>query len=235
MNLIEQLTKIAKEATRQIKTIKNETELLRYQASLLGKKSTINVVLQQLKNADHETRMTVGRYANELKKDLKQQIIDQQMALQQANYEKQVKKDEIDLSLPGAVFAKGQRHLLMLVLHKIITFFQHLGYQTKEGSHLTTIDDNFTKLNIGLDHPSRSLRDTFYLNKTQLLRTHCTNITAQWLEQLAHNTTDWHKTSGLISHGVVFRRDDDDATHSHQFYQIDGFCLGYDVSFAHLK
>lgn len=179
MNLIEQLAKIAKEATAQIKTINTETELLRYQAFLLGKKSTINAVLQQLKDADHETRMTVGRYANELKKTLKQQITDQQTTIGQVAYERQIKKDQIDLSLPGAVFAKGQRHLLSLVLNKIITFFQHLGYQVKEGSHLTTIDDNFTKLNIGLDHPSRSLRDTFYLNNTQLLRTHCTNITAQ--------------------------------------------------------
>ena len=235
MNLTEQLAEIAKQATVQIKTIETENELFRYQAFLLGKKSTINAVLQQLKNADHETRMTVGRYANELKKNLKQQIINQQMVIAQVDYERKIKKDQFDLSLPGAVFAEGQRHLLSLVLNKIITFFQHLGYQVKEGSHLTTIDDNFTKLNIDVDHPSRSLRDTFYLNKTQLLRTHCTNITAQWLEQLATSKTDWKNSSGLISHGVVFRRDDDDATHSHQFYQIDGFCLGYDVSFANLK
>ncbi|CAJ0913774.1 12912_t:CDS:2 [Entrophospora sp. SA101] len=39
----------------------------------------------------------------------------------------------------------------------------------------------------------------------------------------------------VITAGKVYRRDEDDATHTHQFTQIEGFVVGRDISFAYLK
>src|SRR5438094_635082 len=39
----------------------------------------------------------------------------------------------------------------------------------------------------------------------------------------------------VITVGKVYRRDEDDATHTHQFTQVDGFVVGKNISFSHLK
>jgi phenylalanyl-tRNA synthetase alpha chain len=39
----------------------------------------------------------------------------------------------------------------------------------------------------------------------------------------------------ILCPGKVYRRDDDDATHSHQFTQMEGLVVGHNISIANLK
>jgi len=100
------------------------------------------------------------------------------------------------------------------------------------GSEVDTDLFNFQKLNLPEGHPAREMQDTFYLDEQTVLRTHSTNMTAHLLTRLSEQGGDY---LAAISYGNVYRRDDDDATHSHQFMQIDGFVVGKDISFANLK
>jgi len=124
----------------------------------------------------------------------------------------------------------GGLHPLSQLIQKIYAIFLHLGYQIVESPEIETEENNFTKLNMPPGHPARAMQDTFYLNQSNLLlRTHTTNVQSRVLQ------TNPNQKLKVISAGKVYRRDEDDATHTHQFTQVDCFVVGKDISFSHLK
>lgn len=114
------------------------------------------------------------------------------------------------------IFKQGCPHLLNTVIDEIVKFFNAFNFELVSGNELTTSHYNFDALNMGADHPAREMHDSFYLNAEQLLRTHCTSTTAIYLKK--NNHLDDIR---VFSYGNVYRRDEDDATHSHQFTQVD--------------
>lgn len=134
-----------------------------------------------------------------------------------------------DIYLKGKKFPLGGFHPITRITQKIYTIFLSLGYQIAESPEIDNEENNFTRLNMPPGHPARTMQDTFYLNNNLLLRTHTTNI-QPWIMQKKPN-----QSLKVITIGKVYRRDEDDATHTHQFTQVDGFVVGKDVSFSHLK
>ena len=115
---------------------------------------------------------------------------------------------------------------------EIEDFFIGLGYQVIDGFEVEQDLYNFEKMNLPKNHPARDMQDTFYINDELLLRTHTSPVQARTMEQ-----HDFEKNGPLmmISPGKVYRRDDDDATHSHQFQQIEGLVIASEVTLADLK
>ena len=109
----------------------------------------------------------------------------------------------------------GNHHLLNIVLNDIVNFFNLLNFNIVSGNEVVEDKFNFQHLNISFDHPARNNHDSFYINENLLLRTHCTTTTAQYI----YNNKD--SDIRYLSYGNVYRNDDDDATHSHQFTQVD--------------
>ena len=100
-----------------------------------------------------------------------------------------------------------------------------MGYEVAEGTEVEKDYYNFEALNLPKDHPARDMQDTFYITEETLLRTHTSSVQARTMEN--------NKEKGpikIICPGKVYRRDDDDATHSHQFMQIEGLVI--DKTFA---
>ncbi|KLL02871.1 MAG: phenylalanyl-tRNA synthase subunit alpha [Mycoplasmataceae bacterium RV_VA103A] len=120
-------------------------------------------------------------------------------------------------------------HPLTQLTQKIYDIFLCLGYQIIESPEIETEENNFTKLNMPAGHPARDMQDTFYLHDSSILRTHTTNIQSRVLSSFPNQELK------IISAGKVYRRDDDDNTHTHQFSQVDCFVVGKDISFSHLK
>ncbi|CAI2162899.1 17018_t:CDS:2 [Funneliformis geosporum] len=120
-------------------------------------------------------------------------------------------------------------HPLTKIIQKIYDIFVPLGYQIVESPEIESEECNFNKLNLPPHHPARAMQDTFYLNNNLLLRTHTTNIQSRILSENPNQELK------IISAGKVYRRDDDDTTHTHQFTQVDCFVVGKEISFAHLK
>jgi phenylalanyl-tRNA synthetase alpha chain len=132
--------------------------------------------------------------------------------------------------LPGKKLSLASLHPISQLIQKIYDIFLRLGYQIIEVPEIETEENNFTKLNMPPGHPARTMQDTLYLNQPNLLlRTHTTNVQSRILQ------TNPNQELRVISAGKVYRRDEDDATHTHQFTQVDCFVVGKDISFSHLK
>lgn len=134
-----------------------------------------------------------------------------------------------DIYLNAANFKKGTLTPLSLMTNEIISFFKKMNFRIEMGNEVVKTIYNFDRLNISKDHPARQGNDSFYINDDYMLRTHCTSITAQVID---NNTS---KDIRVISFGNVYRKDDDDATHSHQFNQVDMVWVKDGLSIQNLK
>ncbi len=135
-----------------------------------------------------------------------------------------------DLMLPPNSLFPGTNHVLQKTIDDVIVFFKRFNFKIVNHCELTTTAYCFDVLNIPLDHPGRRPQDTFYVDDKRLLRTQCTASTIQAAAQL-HQKNDIR----VVSFGNVYRNDTDDATHSHQFTQIDFIWIRPGISLANLK
>lgn len=204
----------------------------------LGKNSDINGILKSLDKFPHNFRIEIGQTVNKVKKEISEYILNKFDELEKKNINEQLKFSKIDLTLPGINFNIGHINPLLKTVLEISNIFENLGYQIISGNEVENEEYNFNRLNLPFNHPARDMQDTFYLENGNdkinrwLLRTHATNMTARILSK---QDKDSKVTTAIISLGNVYRKDDDDVTHSHQFMQVDGFLVGANITFANLK
>lgn len=195
----------------------------------LGKKGPIADMMKQMKDLDHEQRRQLGQESNILKQKVSASINEKLTLKKEEERAAKLASETVDVTLVSKQANVGTFHPLDIVVRKATNFFSNLSYQIESGNEVETDEYNFERLNIDKDHPARDMQDTFFIDKNNLLRTHCTAVTSRIIEK--HNEGPVR----VIAHGPVFRRDDDDATHSHQFYQIDGVNIDKNISIANLK
>lgn len=210
----------------KFKTILNEatnkTKLLEVKNIFL--KNEISVLYKELPNV--ENKREFGMQLNELKNEI------EEIYLQYLNkFDVQVSDSKIAYDYPmlNNGMMVGSRHILNLVLSDMLKFFKQLGFEIVSGNELVSDHHNFTALNIPKNHPARNLSDSFFINENLLLRTHCTATTAQKIAD--NNNLDIR----VASFGNVYRKDDDDPTHSHQFMQLDIVWINDDLNVSNLK
>ena len=180
----------------------------------------------ELKKSDNKKEM--GLLINEFK----QQI---ELITNQALVELNNKSDQIDLkkwankTLFTPFIKNGHHHIINNIIDDIAQFFKKLNFEIVSGPEVVSPVYNFDHLNIDENHPARASADSFFINSVQMLRTHCTTTTAQVLEN------NPHKDIRIMSFGNVYRKDDDDATHSHQFNQVDFVWVKEGLTVANLK
>ena len=144
---------------------------------------------------------------------------------------KKLEKEKIDVTLPGVPVKEGQPHILMQVIDQLEKLFLGMGYQIVDGPEIEEDHYNFEMLNLPKDHPARDMQDTFYITKQILMRTQTSPVQARTMEK-----HDFSKGPlKMISPGKVYRRDTDDATHSHQFHQVEGLVIDKNITMADLK
>ncbi len=117
-----------------------------------------------------------------------------------------------------------------MIVEEIEDLFIGMGYTVAEGPEVEKDYYNFEALNLPKGHPARDMQDSFYITEETLLRTHTSPVQARTME-LA-------KGKGpikIICPGKVYRRDTDDATHSHQFTQIEGLVIDENIRMSDLK
>ncbi|WNE41234.1 MAG: Phenylalanine--tRNA ligase alpha subunit [Mycoplasmataceae bacterium] len=178
---------------------------------------------------DLERKKKLGSLINDWKKKLVEKIKEIEVKYNNFHSEKISPKVEIDVHLEGKKFPLANLHPITQIIQKIYEILIPLGYQISESSEIENEDYNFSRLNMAADHPARDMHDTFYLDTNHLLRTHTSNTQIRMME------ANPNKELKTVTSGKVYRRDEDDATHSHQFTQIEGLVVGHDISFSHLK
>lgn len=130
--------------------------------------------------------------------------------------------------------ARGKEHPMGQAVAQTAEIFANLGFEIALGPELETEWYNFDALNVPKDHPARDMQDTFWIKNEEgkVLRTHTTSVTARFLEKAAQENKI---PCGYVSIGKVFRNEATDGTHEMQFFQIDGFMIGADISLSHMK
>lgn len=221
---------LKKEYQEKINASMDLANLEQLRIELLGKKGSINGLMQEMKNLAADQKKEFGMAVNNLKQNVEAQFNKKLEQLKELQLQAQLEKERIDITLPASQYKYGTLHPLTVVQQEIEDIFVAMGYSVVEGPEVEYDLYNFEKANIPHDHPSRDMQDTLYVDVKRLLRTQTTAIQMRVLEAQGNKLP-----IKVICPGKVYRRDDDDATHSHQFTQIEGLVVGEGITLADLK
>jgi phenylalanyl-tRNA synthetase alpha chain len=226
----EQLKQLQQEALEKVEQAQELKALNDIRVAYLGKKGPITEVLRGMGKLSAEERPVMGALANEVREAIATSISSKQERLEQLAVEQKLANETIDVTLPGRPVRVGNHHPLTAVVEEIEDLFLGMGYQIAEGPEVETDYFNFEALNLPKGHPARDMQDSFYITEELLLRTHTSPVQARTMQK--------HEGKGpvkIICPGKVYRRDNDDATHSHQFTQIEGLVVDENISMSDLK
>ena len=218
------------EIIAQINSVNDLNQLNELKALHLGKKSELSKAMGQMGKLAPEERAAFGQKINALKKEISDAIDARKVAIEEAVLNARLATETIDISLEGQDFTSASKSVNQIVVDEIIDICLGLGYQVAEGPEVESDRYNFELLNLPQDHPARDMQDTFYIDENTLLRTHTSPVQARVMEKC-----NGEGPIKIICPGKVYRRDDDDATHSHQFMQIEGLVVDKNITMADLK
>ena len=231
MGLKEELELLYDKHLAEIKAAKDLKEVNNQRVNLLGKKGALTEILRGMKDLTNEERPVVGALANKIRDEFTKAIAEKTEEIEIEKTAKKLEKERIDVTLPGVAVKSGQAHILTQVIDEIEKLFLGMGYSVVDGPEVEEDHYNFEMLNLPQDHPARDMQDTFYITQQLLMRTQTSPVQARTMEK-----HDFSKGPlKMISPGKVYRRDTDDATHSHQFHQIEGLVIDKHITMADLK
>lgn len=226
---MDELLQIKEEALSKIDSCTTLKDLNDLRVFYLGKKGPMQAAMKSMKNMPKDQRATFGQVSNKVKQDITKAIEDKKVQLEEEAIINKIKNETIDITLPSQQLPVGTIHPLTMVKEQLEDLFVGMGYTVAEGPEVETDHFNFELMNIPKDHPARDMQDTFYIDENLLMRTHTSPVQAHVL--LAAKGEGPIK---VICPGKTYRRDDDDATHSHQFSQCEGLVIGKNITMADL-
>ena len=228
MNKIEEIRKLIEEKTSNINTIE---ELNNLKVEFLGKKGLITEVNSMIRDIPNEEKKEFGMKVNEIRSLFNSKYESIKERLENEKINAMLEKDAIDVTLPGTKVKVGSAHALEKVIEDLEELLMSMGYDVVEGPEVEKDLYNFELLNLPKGHPARDAQDTFYIkDEEMLLRSQTSPV------QIRTMLANEEKTPiRIICPGKTYRRDDDDATHSHQFTQMEGLLVDKDISLSDLK
>ncbi len=220
----------AEQLLEQINTAepKNSEELESFRIKYLGSKNEIKPLFSKMGSLKPEDRKAYGLLLNKLKNTAEERYNTLKPALEQR--EKQAEYRDIDLTAPPAPIKHGARHPVDIVMNRVISIFQKMGFLLAEDREIEDDWHNFTAMNTPEDHPARDMQDTYYLRDLEglLLRTHTSSVQARGM-------TSNKPPIRIIAPGRVYRNETISARSHCQFHQVEGLYIDRDVSFSDLK
>jgi len=226
----EKLEALRNEALAALENIDLASSLQELRVKYLGKKGALTEVLRGMGSLSAEERPIIGQVANDVRAAIEEVIEKKQQAIQQAETDRRLREETIDVTLQGRQLPTGAVHPLNKVAQEIEDIFIGLGYSVAEGPEVETDYYNFEALNLPKNHPARDMQDTFYITEEILMRTQTSPVQVRAMQAHRGETP-----IRIICPGKVYRRDDDDATHSFQFNQVEGLVVGKNVRMSDLK
>lgn len=224
------IEKLKNEALSKINSAIDDKSLDELRIEYLSKKGTVQSLMQEMKNLTPEEKPKFGQLVNELKGALNDAMESKKNEIAKSLLDARLKSEKVDITLDAFEPRIGTLHPLTLVQQEIEDIFIGMGYNIAEGPEVEYDEYNFTRANTPEGHPARDMQDTFYIDVNRLLRSQTTAIQMRVLES-EHDKLPIK----VICPGKVYRRDDDDATHSHQFVQCEGLVIGENITVSDLK
>ena len=215
---------------RDIKKVKTMNELNDLRINYLGKKSKIQEFSTMMRDLSVEEKKECGRLMNEFKTYVEAEITNLRKELEAKELEEKLSNEKIDVTLPSTKINVGNVHPITKMINEVEDIFISMGYDVVEGPEVERDLYNFEMLNLPKGHPARDTQDSFYITEDTLLRTQTSPV------QVRTMLANIEKTPiRIICPGKTYRKDNDDATHSHEFHQIEGLVVDENISMADLK
>ncbi len=225
----EQIKQIEERAGKELKQAKDIKELNDLKVKYLGKKGELTAVLRGMKDLSPEERPVIGEIVNKLRDKLESIIEEREKEFEEKALAKKLEEEKIDITLPATKTKRGSKHPLNRIIEEIEDLFVSMGYDVVDGPELETDEYCFERLNLPKGHPARDMQDSFYITEKYLLRTQTSAVQARVM-----NGNEEKIPIRMICPGKTYRREDD-ATHSHQFNQVEGLVIDENITLAHLK
>ena len=219
----------------QIRSAPDLQALDALRVSALGKSGSITAQLKSLGKMSPEERSAEAPKIHAMREVVTDAIAERKAALENADLEKRLATERVDLSLPASETPSGTVHPVSQVMDELAEIFADLGFAVAEGPEIEEQWFNFTALNMPEFHPARAMQDTFYVRRIEgdpaaeahVLRTHTSPV------QIRAMTSE-PPPLRLIAPGRVYRSDSD-ATHTPMFHQIEGLVIDRAITMGHLK
>ena len=224
----QQLEQIKKTAEEQLKVAETIEALEEARIKYLGKKGELTSILKGMGGLSAEERPVIGALANEVREFLTNAIDSKKAEMEQKLQDEKLKKEVIDITMPGKRSKVGNLHPLTKVLDEFKDTVIGLGFSIAEGPDVETDYYNFEALNIPKNHPARDTQDSFYVEDNIVLRTQTSPMQIRVMENKKPPIR-------IIAPGRVYRSDAMDATHSPIFHQIEGLVVDKGITMADLK
>ena len=225
------MDQLKKEIQAKLTSAKTLEELNNLKVEYLGKKGIITELNSKIKEIPNEEKKTYGMKVNELRtlfNDLYNQS-KENIELEEVN--RRLESEAIDVTLPATKIEVGAPHSLEKLIEELEELLMSMGYDVVEGPEVEKDLYNFELLNLPKGHPARDAQDTFYIQDDEiLLRSQTSPVQVRTMLENTDKTP-----IRIICPGKTYRRDEDDATHSHQFTQMEGLLVDENVSLANLK
>ena len=223
----EELESLQKEILASLSQVSTEKELSEIRVRVLGRKGSLTQLLKRLGTLPETERREIGKRANQVKEDLEKRIEETLLQIQERERREALRREKIDVTLPGRRIPVGKRHPLTQTLDEIIDIFSRLGFEVVEGPEVELDYYNFEALNIPQGHPAREMQATFFISDDVVLRTHTSPVQVRTMEKKRPPVR-------VICPGAVYRCDSD-PTHSPMFHQVEGLLVDRGITFADLK
>ena len=222
---------IKKEYEEKISGITSVKTLNDVRVEYLGKQGKITELSKMMKDVPNDQKKEFGMLVNEVRNFVTESLDEIKEKLEKEALNKKLESEKIDITLPGTKVPSGSANILERIIEEVEDLLMSMGYDVVDGPEIEEDHYNFELLNIPKNHPARDAQDTFYVEDDKLLlRSQTSPVQARVM--LANKG---EKPIRMICPGKTYRRDDDDATHSHQFMQIEGLLIDEKVSLSDLK
>lgn len=231
-DIVSGLEQIASTYQAQFDQAQSEHALREIAAKVIGPQGRLTTLLKQMRHVPGDKKRDIGQRSNALKQAVSA-AFDARLQTIAADLRRQeLEGPALDPTLPARAVEPGHLHPLTQITNELLSIFGSMGFDVADGPEVERYDYNFTKLAFAPDHPATDMQDTFFVEGEEdgnalLLRTHTSPV--QVREMLARKPP-----LAVVTPGAVYRRDDD-ITHSPMFFQLEGFMVGENITFANLK
>ena len=222
---------IKKEIEKDLSSVKDLKSLNELHIKYLSKKGIITELNSKIKDVPNDKKKEFGMEVNSLRNYFNEKYNALKDKFEEDELNKKLDSESIDISLPSTKVSIGSPNILEKLIEEVEEIFMSMGYDVVDGPEIEEDKYNFEMLNIPKGHPARDAQDTFYIEGEEiLLRSQTSPVQVRTMLK-----AEGKKPVRVICPGKTYRRDDDDATHSHQFMQIEGLLVDKDISLADLK
>ena len=227
----EQVENLKQEVAKKLEATTSLKEVNDLKVEYLGKKGPVQELNSHMKDLSSDEKREFGKLLNDLKQELSSSIDAKIKFYEEEELNKRLASEKIDVTLPATKIPVGAPNILEKIIEEVEEVFMSMGYDVVDGPEIEEDKYNFELLNIPKGHPARDAQDTFYIeDETILLRSQTSPVQVRTMLAAGGSTP-----VRMICPGKTYRRDADDATHSHQFMQIEGLLVDKNIRLSDLK